>query len=257
MLTPLTARSIAAMPGIRHGFFTRIGGVSQGLYASLNCGLGSKDDRAAVAENRSRVAQSLGATGDRLLTCHQVHSATAIVVDRPWTFDTMPRADAIVTRTRGLAVAALAADCTPILFADPIGRVVGAAHAGWKGALSDVLASTVAAMEGLGSRRSDIRAAIGPTISPSNYEVGREFETQFLEVDPAFARFFVRRPGHGKPHFDLPGFVAFRLAQLSLGGMERADRCTYGRESDFFSFRRTTHRQEGDYGRQISAIVVA
>ena len=257
MLSPITAPSLFDLPGIRHGFFTRAGGVSTGVYASLNCGPGSKDARAAVIENRNRVARHLGTVGDRLLTCHQIHSARAVVANEPWDLAAMPQADAIVTRTPGLAVAALAADCTPILFADPIGRVVGAAHAGWKGALSDVLASTVAAMEGLGSRRSDIRAAIGPTISPSNYEVGREFETQFLEVDPAFARFFVRRPGHGKPHFDLPGFVAFRLAQLSLGGMERADRCTYGRESDFFSFRRTTHRQEGDYGRQISAIVVA
>jgi polyphenol oxidase len=259
-LDPGHAAALTAMRGVAHGFFTRAGGVSQGVYRGLNCGLGSRDDRARVLENRARVARSLGTTGDKLLTAYQIHSATAIVARAPWTFETMPRADAIVTDVPGLAVGALAADCTPVLFADPQARVVAAAHAGWKGALGDVLAATVATMESLGAERSRIVAAVGPTIGQANYEVGPEFLAAFLAEDQANKHFFSEpgsadNPG-GRPHFDLPGFVRARLDRLELGGVEIAAHCTYADESKFFSFRRTTHRKEADYGRQISAVML-
>lgn len=254
MLAPLQADGFG---GIRHGFFGREGGVSSGLYSSLNCGLGSKDERANVLENRDRVAQSLGTSGDRLLTCYQIHSADAVVVEKPWGAGGQPRADALVTRTPGLAIGALAADCTPILFADPKARVIGAAHAGWKGAKIGIAEATIAAMEKLGARRHDITAAIGPCISQANYEVGPEFEAGFLAEDAANARFFAVPRAGAKVHFDLPGYVATRLKTAKVGRIERLDTCTYADDSRFFSFRRTTHRGEGDYGRQISAIVLA
>lgn len=242
---------------IAHGFFGRTGGVSSGLYSSLNCGLGSKDERASVTENRHRVARALGTTGDRLLTCYQVHSAEAVIVDRPWGPDGQPRADALVTNTPGLAIGALAADCTPILFADPKARVIGAAHAGWKGAKIGIAEATIAAMETLGARRDAITAAIGPCISQANYEVGPEFMAAFLAEDPETARFFaVPSPG-AKPHFDLPGYIAARLKAANIARIEHLAHCTYASESRFFSYRRTTHRREADYGRQISAIVLA
>lgn len=254
MLSPLTA---AGLSGIAHGFFGRTGGVSSGLYSSLNCGLGSRDDRANVAENRSRVARALGTSADRLLTCYQIHSADAVIVDRPWGPDGQPKADALVTKTPGIAIAALAADCTPILFADPVARVIGAAHAGWKGAKIGIVEATIAAMEKLGARRDAIIAAIGPCISQANYEVGPEFEAAFLDVTPENARYFTRPSAAAKPHFDLPGYIAARLVAAHVGRVERLDTCTYAADSQFFSFRRTTHRRESDYGRQISAIVLA
>lgn len=254
MLSPLTA---AGFGGIAHGFFGRTGGVSSGLYSSLNCGLGSKDERANVVENRSRVARTLGTTGDRLLTCYQIHSADAVVVDRPWGPDGQPKADALVTKTPGIAIAALAADCTPILFADPVARVIGAAHAGWKGARIGIAEATITAMEKLGAHRDAITAAIGPCISQANYEVGPEFEAAFLDNTPENARFFTRPTPGAKPHFDLPGYIAARLKAAHVGRIERLDACTYAADSQFFSFRRTTHRRESDYGRQISAIVLA
>ena len=255
-LQPGRAAALAALPGIAHGFFTRQGGVSEGVYGGLNCGLGSRDDRARVMANRTRVAQSLGTTGDKLLTAYQIHSATTIIATEPWTFETLPRADAIVTRTPGLAVGALAADCTPVLFADPEARVVAAAHAGWKGALGGVLAATVATMESLGAKRSRIVAAVGPTIGQPNYEVGPEFLDAFLAEDQAHRRFFSEPRSGGRPHFDLPGFVQARLQRLELAAVTMANHCTYADESKFFSFRRTTHRKEADYGRQISAILL-
>ncbi len=254
MLAPLQAEGFGA---IRHGFFGRTGGVSSGLYSSLNCGLGSKDERTNVLENRDRVARALGTTGDRLLTCYQIHSAEAVIVDKAWGSEGQPRADALVTNTPGLAIGALAADCTPIIFADPKARVIGAAHAGWKGAKIGIAEATIAAMEKLGARREAITAAIGPCISQVNYEVGPEFEAGFLADSPENARFFtIPRPG-AKAHFDLPGYVASRLAAAGVGRVERLDACTYAADSRFFSFRRTTHRGEADYGRQISAIVLA
>lgn len=257
MLSPFTADSLTILPGIRHGFFTRQGGASRGIYQSLNCGAGSRDDRVAVIENRSRVAAHLGTPHGDVVTLYQVHSAEALVVDKFVPREDLPKADALVTRTRGLAIGILTADCTPVLFADAKAGVVGAAHAGWRGALSGILEATVASMESLGARRSDIHAAVGPCISQRAYEVGPEFEAEFLKQSPDYARHFQRKNRGAKPHFDLPGFVNHKLQQLALATLEAAAPCTYENESLFFSYRRSTHRNEPDYGRQISAIVVA
>ncbi|MGQ0672920.1 MAG: peptidoglycan editing factor PgeF [Hyphomicrobium sp.] len=256
MLTPFTADNLAILPRVRHGFFTREGGVSDGLYRSLNCGAGSNDDRVSVIENRSRVAEHLGSPIGDVVTLFQVHSADALVVDRAVPREDLPRADALVTRTRGLAIGVLTADCTPVLFADPAAGVVAAAHAGWRGALGGILEATVAAMETLGATRKGIRCAIGPCISQRAYEVGTEFETEFLAKHSDYKRYF-QRPGRTeKPRFDLPGFVEGRLKHLALGVVERSAPCTYENESLFFSYRRSQHRNQPDYGRQISAIVV-
>ncbi|MEZ5844088.1 MAG: peptidoglycan editing factor PgeF [Hyphomicrobiaceae bacterium] len=256
MPSPILADNLAALTGIRHGFFTREGGVSGGIYASLNVGLGSRDDRSRVIENRARVARHLGVASGRLSTAYQVHSAEALVIDRPIE-DDLPRVDALVTRTPGVVLGALTADCCPVLLADQVAGVVAAAHAGWRGALSGIVAATVAAMEGIGAERSRIVAAIGPTITQASYEVGPELEARFLESDAANARFFTRPSVDARPRFDLPGFVASRVAAESIGGIGMACSCTYVNEATFFSYRRTTHRGESDYGRQISAIVVA
>lgn len=256
MLSPLEADNLTILPGIRHGFFTRQGGTSRGLYASLNCGQGSADDRVAVVENRTRVVRHLGSPEDDVQTLHQVHSATAVVVDALAPRETLPKADALVTRTRGLAVGILTADCAPVLFADPEAKVVGAAHAGWRGALGGVLEATVAAMESIGAERKHIRAALGPTIGPKSYEVGPEFEAEFLASDKAFSKFFRRTSGRERPRFDLPAFVNHGLSRLGIKTVESRAHCTYENESLFFSFRRSQHRKEPDYGRQISAIVV-
>lgn len=256
MPSPVTAEPLAPLAGVRHGFYTREGGVSTGIYASLNCGLGSRDDRALVTANRARVAGHLsGGEVDRLVTVHQVHSAVAVTIDRPFDGE-LPKADAIVTRTPGLVIGALAADCAPILFADPIAAVVAAAHAGWRGALSGIGEATVAEMVRAGARRNRIVAVVGPCIGQAAYEVGPEFEREFLAADPGYARFF-SRPGGGRPHFDLPGFVVARLAAQGLGSVSGAHPCTYENSNRFFSFRRATHQKEPDYGRQVSAIMVA
>ncbi len=256
MTEKITADCLAELPGISHGFFTRAGGVSDGLYASLNCGLGSRDDATLVSENRSRIAAALGAAPGSVITPHQVHSATAVIAERPWTRETMPKADAIVTRTRGLVIGILTADCAPVLLADPEAGVVAAAHAGWRGALGGVLAETVATMERLGARRGRIRAVVGPCINQPAYEVGPDFESTFVTAAAEHARFFERPHASSRPHFDLPRFVAETLAALELDTVEMQSLCTYEDESRFFSYRRATHRQEPDYGRQISAIVV-
>jgi hypothetical protein len=238
-----------------HGFFGRRGGVSNGIFASLNCGPGSGDERANVIENRKRVADTLS-PNTPLLTLYQIHSGNAVTVTAPWNIGDGPQADAMVTNVPNLALGILTADCAPVLFADPEAKVIGAAHAGWKGALDGVTDSTIAAMEALGAKRNRIAAAIGPCISQTNYEVGPEFRDRFLESDPAFARFFVPsdRPDHFR--FDLEGFVAQRLDAADLASVERLSTCTYAAEDDFFSFRRATHREEKDYGRQVSAIMV-
>jgi len=227
--------------GVRHGFFGRTGGVSSGIYASLNCGPGSGDDRASVTENRRRVSQAM--RGAKLLTLYQIHSAEAVVVTEPW--EQGPQADALATDVPGLALGILTADCAPVLFADVEAGVIGAAHAGWKGAVGGVTDSAIAAMERLGARRERIAAAIGPCICQANYETGPEFRERFD------ARFFAGR------HFDLEAYVAERLAKAGIANVERIAACTYAREDDFFSFRRATHRGENDYGRQVSAIVLA
>lgn len=258
MPVALTAASLAGMPGIRHGFFTRGGGVSGAPYASLNCGPGSADARDNVIENRARVARNLGVAPDRLLTVHQVHGSVAILVTGPWPDPaSRPQADAMVTATPGLIIAALTADCAPVLFADPDARVIGAAHAGWKGALAGILESTLAAMEAIGADRKRIRAVIGPTIGRDHYEVGEEFQQTFLTRHVDNARFFHRPAPAAKPHFDLPAYAAVRLEAAGAGQVANLARCTYASESEFFSFRRATHKGEPDYGRQISAIVLA
>jgi hypothetical protein len=250
----LTDAVFGALP---HGFFGRTGGVSEGLYASLNCGVGSADQPAHVRENRARVARALGQSAAPVLTCHQIHSADVVTVDAPWPADApRPKADALVTATPGLILGAMAADCMPILFADLEARVIGAAHAGWRGALAGVGAATVMAMERLGARRDRIHAVIGPCISQSAYEVGPEFRAQFLAADPAFACHFTDPAPGTKPHFDLPGFMLARLADLKLASHRWVGACTYADPERWFSFRRTTHRGEPDYGRQISAITL-
>ena len=241
--------------GIEHGFFGRRGGVSKGIFASLNCGPGSGDDRANVIANRKRVTDALS-PGAPLLTLYQIHSAESVSVTAPWNIGEGPHADAMATNVPGLALGILTADCAPVLFADTDARVIGAAHAGWKGALGGVTDSAIAAMEALGAKRTRIAAAIGPCISQTNYEVGPEFQDRFLESDSHFARFFIPsdKPDHFR--FDLEGFVAQRLAACGIARVEQLSTCTYAAEDDFFSFRRATHRGETDYGRQVSAIVL-
>jgi YfiH family protein len=248
----IEALTDAGLDPCPHGFFTRAGGVSTGIYAGLNCGRGSRDDPGAVDENRARVAAALGVAPERLLTVHQVHSARAVVADGPWS-GAPPEADAVVTRAPGLAVAALAADCAPVLLADAHAGVVGAAHAGWRGALDGVLEAAVEAMIGLGARRERIAAAVGPCISQAAYEVGPEFVERFLDEDRGFARWFAGGRGD-RSVFDLPGFA---LGRLRAAGVERCvwtGHCTHGAPARFFSYRRSVQAGEGDYGRNISAI---
>ena len=244
----------AAISGIRHGFFTRIGGVSSGIYSSLNIGTGSQDDQTLVSKNRRRVAEWMGVLPEALITVHQIHSPDAIIVRAPFPGD-RPKADAIVTDRPGIAVAAASADCGPVLFADPNARVVGAAHAGWKGALTGVLESTIDAMETLGALRENIIAVLGPSISQKNYEVGPEFIARFVEANDGNARYFVPSGTAGHALFDLNLYTVDRLTEAGVTATQLG-RCTYAEEDLFFSYRRTTHRREADYGRQISAIVL-
>ncbi len=254
MSIALHSPALDGLPGISHGFFGRAGGVSQGIYAGLNCGQGSDDRPADVIENRARVARAVGVAPDRLVSVHQVHGREAVTVTAPWT--ERPKADAMVTAAPGLALGVLAADCTPVLFADPQARVIGAAHAGWRGALAGVTDATVAAMEALGARRDRIRAAIGPTIRGQSYEVGAEFPAPFLADDAGNIRFFrpAARPGHHM--FDLPGYLAARLAGLGLAAVDDLEQDTLTQPDRFFSYRRTTLAGEPDYGRQLSAIAL-
>lgn len=256
MLEPIEIPALSGLPRLAHGFFTRAGGASEGLYGSLNCGIGSKDERDRVLENRARVARHLGTAPESLLTCHQIHSATALLVTEPWPIEAQPKADALVTRTPKLALAALAADCAPILFADRKAQVVGAAHAGWKGAIGGIVEATLDTMEAAGARRVDIIAVVGPCISQDAYEVGPEFKATFADKSADFARYFQVPAGRDRAHFDLPGFIAGRLTAAGVGTIEVSGACTYQNPNRFFSFRRTTHAREPDYGRQISAIML-
>lgn len=244
---------LSAIPGVRHAFFTRRGGVSTGVYDSLNVGVGSKDDPAAVQENRARAAAALGVERDRLLTCYQIHSSLAVAADEPW--PERPQGDAVITATPLLACGALSADCAPILLADGEARVAGAAHAGWKGALGGVVEAAVAAMEAKGARRERIVAAVGPCIAQASYEVGEDFRERFAAEAAGSERFFA--PGRpGKLRFDLPGFVLQRLAQAGVGRSEWIGRDTCAEEALFFSNRRGVLRGEPDYGRLLSAILL-
>lgn len=238
--------------GVAHGFLGRRGGVSKGVAAGLNVGLGSGDDGTAVAENRARAATAV-LPGGRLVGCYQVHSPDCVTVTEPWSDAERPHADALVTDRPGLLLAIVTADCAPILLADAEVGVVGAAHAGWKGALAGVAENTVAAMVALGARRSAIRAAIGPCIARASYEVDEAFRARFLAVDAGNAVFFaVGRPGHWQ--FDLEAFMGARLAAAGIGTVEKLGLDTYAAEDRFFSFRRATHRGEPAYGRQMSLI---
>ena len=247
---------VLKLDGIRHGFFTRQGGVSGGIYTSLNIGLGSDDERSSVLENRDRVAGQLGIGADRLVSPYQIHSADVITVSAPFAQDADRKADALVTATPGLAIGIATADCGPLLFADTKAGVIGAAHSGWKGAVTGILQNTVAAMEALGSTRSNITAVLGPTISQGAYEVGPEFKERFLQEHPDNTRYF--KPSERAEHFmfDLPAFITDKLQALGLGAIADLALCTYADEDRFFSYRRTTHRKEPDYGRQISAIAL-
>ena len=245
---------LSAIPGLRHAFFSREGGVSGGIYQGLNGGLGSNDDAAHVAENRRRMAAQMGVAADRLISLHQIHSPDAIVATGPWSGD-KPRADALVTRTEGLAISVTAADCGPILFVDPTARVIGAAHAGWKGALTGVIESTVDAMEKLGADRSGMVAAIGPLIRQHSYEVGGEFVERFLDADAENVVYFIPSERSGHSMFDLAGYIRMRLENAGVLVIDDIGVDTYSDER-FYSYRRSVHRKEPDYGRHVPAIAL-
>ncbi len=251
----MQSRLLAGLPGVRHGFFTRQGGVSSGVYASLNVGVGSRDDPVAVTENRARAAAAFAVAPERLLTCYQIHSATAVVAAAP--FAERPEADAVAAAAPGLMCAALAADCAPVLIVDPQARVVAAAHAGWRGALGGVVEAAVEAMTGLGADRKRMRAAVGPCIGPRSYEVGLEFLETFTSTSTDNARFFQPGAGPDKRLFDLPAFVLGRLAGAGVAEAEWIGADTYADEDRFFSNRRALHRGEADYGRLLSAIMLS
>ncbi len=247
-LDPVTS---PLLDGVKHGFFTRIGGASTGIFAGLNCGGGSSDQAEVVAMNRARVAGEMEVAPDALVGVHQIHSADVVVVDGPT--EARPKADGVVTATPGVALGVLTADCQPVLFADRQAGVIGAAHAGWRGALDGVLEATVDAMEGLGADRTRINAVIGPSISQRAYEVGQEFLERFMDEDPSHSRFFVNG-ADGKYQFDLTGFGLARLRAAGVAEAEWTGHCTYSDATRFYSYRRATHQGEADYGRLISAI---
>lgn len=250
----LTVDSLSRLPGVRHAYFTRQGGVSEGIYDSLNCGIGSNDGGDRVAENRARAMAQVGAKPEQLFTPYQTHSKTVAVVTRPWTKGERPEADALVTDRPGLILAVTTADCVPVLFADAEAGVVGAAHAGWRGAVSGVLEATVEAMERLGAARDGIVAAIGPAIEQQSYEVGPEFPQPFVEQSADNKGFFSPSKRAGHFMFDIKGYVERRLAQLDLGSVEALPHDTCGEPDLFFSYRRSCHLNEPDYGRSLSTI---
>jgi YfiH family protein len=253
----LHAASLASLPGIRHAFFTRQGGVSDGIYESLNGGVGSRDAAEHVAENRARMAAALGVGAESFLTAYQIHSPDVVTVEHAWAGDARPRADALVTRTPGIAIGVSTADCGPILFADADARVIGAAHAGWRGAFTGVIEATIAAMERCGARRETIVAATGPMIRQPNYEVGPEFVERFKADSAANERFFAPSAKEDHAMFDLAGYIAARLATAGIRQIEDIGKCTYADADTFYSYRRSVHRNEADYGRHINAIAIA
>ncbi len=242
--------------GIRHAFFTRRGGVSRGLYESLNCGFGSGDATESVARNREIAMEQLDLAADRLVTCYQIHSAKVVIVERPWSREEAPQADGMVTRVPDIALGVLTADCAPILFQDPVAAVIAAAHGGWRGALGGVVEATVASMEAIGADRSRIRAGVGPRIASASYEVGPEFPQQFLAEDTVSASYFspALRPGHFM--FDLAGYIEYRLARTGIETVQCASHDTAAEEELFFSYRRSCLCGERAYGRGLSAIVL-
>lgn len=255
ILTTPPSWQAGVLAGVKHGFFGREGGVSTGIYASLNAGTGSGDDPENVRENRRRIAAAFGVQPSHLAGVHQVHSPAAVFIESPWSGE-RPRADALVTTTPNLAISILTADCTPILLADGKAGVIGAAHAGWRGAIGGVIENTIRLMEERGGRRARIAAAIGPCIHQASYEVGPEFEAEFLAVDPAFARYFV--PGVGDRRlFDLPSFCASRLEAAGITQVETLPLDTYAEPARLHSHRRSVHEKAGDYGRNCSVIMLA
>lgn len=259
--TPLAANQIIraaplALEGVSHAFFTREGGVSQNVYATLNGGVGSRDKPGHVAQNRARMAATLGVAPDRLLVPFQIHSPDAIIVNAPWPQDERPRCDGIATATPGLGLGVTGADCGTILFADSKARVIGACHSGWKGALTGVLEATLGAMEKLGARRADVHCVLGPAIAQKSYEVGTEFIARFTETDKDYTRFFIASEKTGHAMFDLPGFIGMRLARTGIGSFLNLDLDTYSNEERFYSYRRSVHRGEPDYGRLVAGIAL-
>ncbi|SNS43250.1 conserved hypothetical protein [Sphingomonas laterariae] len=250
IVEPIRAPSLG---DVRHGFLGRRGGVSTGIHAGLNVGLGSDDDRDAILENRRRAVAAV-APGAALVTLHQVHSADAVAVTAPFADDARPHADALVTDRPGLLLGILTADCVPVLFADPAAGVVGAAHAGWKGAINGVTDATIAAMEKLGADRGRIVAAIGPCIARASYEVDDGFFRRFAEADPENERFFADGVRDGHHQFDIEAYVTAQLAAAGIGRVAALGLDTYAHEDRFYSFRRATHRGEPGYGRQVSLI---
>jgi polyphenol oxidase len=244
------------LPGISHGFFTRGGGHSTGIFASLNCGLGSGDDPDLVTMNRETVARSIGVEGSQLITAHQVHSSEAMVVTASWPHNDRPKLDGIVTRKAGIGLGVLTADCGPVLFADAEARVIGACHAGWKGAVTGVTDATIEKMVEQGAVRDRVVAVIGPTISQAAYEVGPEFPAPFLQQDLGHAKYFVPSVKENHFMFDLPGYLRDRLKRAGVSAVHDLALCTYSDEARFYSYRRATHRHEADYGRLISAIAL-
>jgi YfiH family protein len=252
----IEAPSLAGLDGITHRFFTRRGGVSSGLYSSLNCGYGSGDSPDNVRENRRRAAETFGRSEPELLTLHQIHSTDVLTVgEQRWTSPGAPRADAMVTDRSNVVLGVMAADCAPVLLADPHAHVIGAAHAGWRGALSGVVEATVAAMEKLGAHREYVRAAIGPCIGRESYEVGPEFPAPFLEQDEANTAFFLAAPRAGHFLFDLAGYLTARIARAGIA-VEATGHDTLAAADDFFSYRRNTLQGVRDYGRGLSAIAL-
>jgi YfiH family protein len=241
--------------GISHGFFSRHGGVSEGKYTSLNTGAGSEDNPDHITENRRRVAKAIGTSEPKLLSAHQCHSTDVIIADAPWPIGERPKADAIVSKTPGIACSALAADCAPVLFADPVNRVVGAAHAGWRGALAGITDKTIEAMEVIGAKRQHIIACVGPCIGPDNFEVGPEFVEAFLTDDQASKSLFT--PGkNDRSYFDINSYLIRRLLSQGIARAEALPDCTYAQNSDYFSYRHNVHKGITDYGRNISVIML-
>ena len=253
MTIPFQTHELLTLKGVTHGFFGREGGVSKGQYSSLNVGRGSDDDPKNVSENRRRVAAALGTSRDNLLSLYQIHSKDVLIVDSGWDYDHRPKADGLVTTHPGLALSALAADCGPVLFCDPKARVIGACHAGWRGAVAGITDSTINAMEHCGASRENIHAVLGPCISGANYEVGQDFKTSVLEVD-ALSEDCFHTPKGGKPHFDLKAYLLSKLDRAGLKHITAMPDCTYASPEQYYSYRYNTHHKISDYGRQISAI---
>ena len=254
--SPLEDRNLASINRIRHGFFTKEGGVSEGLYESLNIGFGSNDDAAAVTENRKRAMQAMELPAQALTTVYQVHGTTVAHATDPWPHSAAPKADGLVTDRPGVALGIATADCAPVLFSDPAAGVVGACHAGWKGALGGITDKTAEAMETLGAKRDRIVAVVGPCIAQVSYEVGAEFRDAFIKEDPDYDRFFEQGTWPEKYQFDLPGFVTYKLENAGLAAVQWVGRDTRAEDDLFFSYRRATLNKEADYGRLLSAIAL-